>query len=343
MGAQDSKPDSVLCQLISQRRTAECVEEIRQGRDVEELDRQGRSALRVAMDMGDAEVFRELRERGATLVPALCEGETPLHYASSHGHYALAKCLLRGTSLYGKIKNARNAAGRTALHLAVLAGNAEMTALLLKYNCNSEIRDKDGLTARDLAVISNSPLAQELVAQLSVEDVLDKAEFESHTKTNPHVPPVLTPSLRDKDPSTHGSKSTYPDPLSDDSIPQEIVYTEPMDTLASTLDLSVRDSGIPIIHGSELVFHTLINRGSSCEVYRAEWRGCEVAVKQFRASYKDNPKEMSKFLKEMQTLASVRHPNLILLMGICTDLPNLCLITEYVPYMSLFTALHSKK
>lgn len=343
MGAQDSKTEPGLCALLEQRRSGDCVLALDQGALANQVDKWGRSPLRVALELGDAVVYKALIDRDARLSPPLPDHLTPLHFAASHGHYDLAKLLLHGSAASNKAKNAKNAAGRTALHLAVLSGNAEMTALLLKYNCDSLLRDRDGLTARDLAVMSSAPLAQDIVEQLSAEDVLDKAHFESHTKTSPHAPPSLNPSLlprREKDPSTHGSKSTDQDPLFEDSIPREVV-TEPIDTLASTLDFSVRDTGIPLIHGSDLVFHELINRGSSCEVYRAEWRGGEVAVKQFRASYKDNPKELSKFVKEMQTLACVRHPNLILLMGICTDLPNLCLITEYVPYMSLFTALHS--
>ena len=343
MGAQDSKADSLLCDLLEQRRSEDCLLALGQGAPVNQADKWGRTPLRVALELGDVVVYKALQDRNARLSPSLPEGETPLHSAASHGHYDLTKQLLRASTATNKVKNARNAAGRTALHLAVLSGNAEMTALLMKYNCDPQVRDKNGLTARDLAVMSSAPLAQELVEQLSVEDVMDKANFESHTKTSPHAPPSLNPSLlpkRDKDPSTHGSKSTNQDPLFEDSMPREVA-TEPVDTLASTLDLSVRDVGIPLIHGWELTFHELINRGSSCEVYRGEWRGGEVAIKQFRSSYKDNPKELGKFVKEMQTLACVRHPNLILLMGICTDLPNLCLVTEYVSYMSLFTALHS--
>jgi serine/threonine protein kinase len=107
------------------------------------------------------------------------------------------------------------------------------------------------------------------------------------------------------------------------------------------LEAEVRSSCIPLIPGAELDFGEVISRGSSCEVIKGKWRGCEVAIKQFHDEYKENQKELSKFIKEMQTLAQVRHPNLILLMGICLDMPHLCLITEFVPNMSLFAALHS--
>lgn len=107
------------------------------------------------------------------------------------------------------------------------------------------------------------------------------------------------------------------------------------------LEAEVQSSGIPLIPGAELILEEAISHGSSCEVIKGKWRGCEVAVKQFREEYKENQKELGKFVKEMQTLARVRHPNLILLMGICLDLPKLCLVTEFVPNMSLFFALHS--
>lgn len=49
---------------------------------------------------------------------------------------------------------------------------------------------------------------------------------------------------------------------------------------------------------------------------------------------------MKKFVKELKVLADVRHPNLVLLMGVCIDLPHLCIVTEYVPNSTLFSLLH---
>ena len=364
MGVQESRGPGLLCELLETRRLQDCMEAIQAGTDINDAGARGKTPLRLALDLGEVQVFRTLLARDAQLLPQLEEGETFLHIAAAHGHYALAKDILRDSASFPKIKNARNAAGQTALHLAVLCANAEMVALLLKYNCDSSVRDRDGFTPRDLAVTSSSPLAFELVEQLSAEDVMDKAQFASKTKTSPHAPPEIDPQtlLQKRDSpagkehvsktggSTQGSKSTLKiredgrekDEMDDtlEEVPQELAC-DPLETIASSLDEEIRDSGIPVIKGTDLQFGEMINRGSSCEVIKASWRGCEVAVKQFKQEYKENPKEMSKFIKEMQTLAHIRHPNLILLMGICTDLPNLCLITEYVPNMSLFYALHS--
>jgi serine/threonine protein kinase len=76
-------------------------------------------------------------------------------------------------------------------------------------------------------------------------------------------------------------------------------------------------------------------------VVRALWRGSSVAVKQFKLEYRNRQKEVLKFVAELRVLAQARHPGLLLLMGICFDKPQLCLITEYVPNCTLFSAMHS--
>ena len=87
----------------------------------------------------------------------------------------------------------------------------------------------------------------------------------------------------------------------------------------------------------------MINRGSSCLVFKGKWRGSEVAIKQFTTEYSTSEKEMSKFIKELRVLSQIRHPNLLLLMGICIDQPNLCIITELMPNFTLFYAIHKNK
>jgi serine/threonine protein kinase len=42
-------------------------------------------------------------------------------------------------------------------------------------------------------------------------------------------------------------------------------------------------------------------------------------------------------------LAKFRHPNIVLLVGICSIAPNLAIITEYIERGSLYDVLHKKK
>ena len=52
---------------------------------------------------------------------------------------------------------------------------------------------------------------------------------------------------------------------------------------------------------------------------------------------------MNKFIKELRVLSQIRHPKLLLLLGICIDQPNLCIITELMPNFTLFYAIHKNK
>lgn len=79
-----------------------------------------------------------------------------------------------------------------------------------------------------------------------------------------------------------------------------------------------------------------INRGSSCVVLRGKWRGSRVAIKKFKPEYSFNIREALKFIQEMQILSQVRHPHIMLVMGICWDKPHLCLVSEMAENGSLF-------
>jgi len=37
-----------------------------------------------------------------------------------------------------------------------------------------------------------------------------------------------------------------------------------------------------------------------------------------------------KYKKKLNTLINLRHPNIVLLMGVVTKPPNLCIVTEYL-------------
>jgi hypothetical protein len=271
------------------------------------------------------------------------EDQTPLHYAVLHSHYALAKAILRAGTLFPGVKNSRDARGQTPLHLAVLQGSPELVALLMKYNSNPTLPDLAGLTAQDLALACRTPFAIDIIEQVTAVDVMQKSPQSTRARTYSSSRPQSSSSSplpnepHSKGGSSHGSKSTLQSQAAEPQTGDlDVVTGEEID-----LEAEVRSSCIPLIPGAELDFGEVISRGSSCEVIKGKWRGCEVAIKQFHDEYKENQKELSKFIKEMQTLAQVRHPNLILLMGICLDMPHLCLITEFVPNMSLFAALHS--
>ena len=78
-------------------------------------------------------------------------------------------------------------------------------------------------------------------------------------------------------------------------------------------------------------------------MFRGRWRQSEVAIKQFKVQYSKAKKELKKFIKELAVLMTVRHPYILLLMGVSIDGPNLCFITEFMKNDNLFYALHKNK
>jgi serine/threonine protein kinase len=107
--------------------------------------------------------------------------------------------------------------------------------------------------------------------------------------------------------------------------------------------LQTNQASIPVIPVSALELGEAISKGSSCVVYKGKWRGTTVCIKEFHDEYRTAPKEVSKFLKELSILSQIRHPNLLLMMGVCLEKEKLCIVTEYVENNTLFYALHKNR
>lgn len=288
------------------------------GADPNQLNQSGKSCLRLALEKGDSSLFKILHSMGGKVIPAL-EDESILHYAVRMGHSKLVRFFLRNPSLFPNLKNQKNHLGQTALHLSAESGNAELVAILLKYNSNKDLLDNSGKSARDLALSSQGPQLAEILELLGSEELQVKSPL-----------PCKTPSEFKEAPHQRrdSSRSTF------------FSYSGESDFKLDFLDQALKDCRIPVIPSTDLAFDQVISRGSSCVVYSGNWRGTQVAIKQFKIEYSTSPKETKKFIKEMQVLAQTRHPNLILIMGVCIDKPNLCIVSELVTHCSLFQALH---
>ncbi|GBG87054.1 lysin motif receptor-like kinase (LysM-RLK) [Chara braunii] len=77
-----------------------------------------------------------------------------------------------------------------------------------------------------------------------------------------------------------------------------------------------------------------IGRGSSCEVFYAQLRGREVAIKRMRLAWR------REFQKELKILSQVHHRHLVELIGFCTH-GYLLLVYEYCHQGTLSSHLHS--
>ncbi|KAJ1699653.1 hypothetical protein LUZ63_008165 [Rhynchospora breviuscula] len=94
-----------------------------------------------------------------------------------------------------------------------------------------------------------------------------------------------------------------------------------------------------IIPWSELALKEKIGAGSFGTVHRADWHGSDVAVK-ILMEQDLHPERLKEFLREVAIMRSLRHPNIVLLMGAVTQPPNLSIVTEYLSRGSLYRLLH---
>lgn len=87
-----------------------------------------------------------------------------------------------------------------------------------------------------------------------------------------------------------------------------------------------------------------VAQGGLGVLYKAFWRGTEVAVKKpVDPRSAQDPALKEDFRREAAILGEVRHPNVVLLMGVSLRAPNLCLLLEWCGGGSLHDLLHRSK
>ncbi|KAH6806082.1 hypothetical protein C2S51_030913 [Perilla frutescens var. frutescens] len=90
---------------------------------------------------------------------------------------------------------------------------------------------------------------------------------------------------------------------------------------------------------TDLVLKERIGAGSFGTVHRAEWNGCDVAVK-ILMEQDFHAERFKEFIREVAIMKQLRHPNIVLFMGAVTEPPNLSIVTEYLSRGSLYRLLH---
>ncbi|CAE8624171.1 unnamed protein product [Polarella glacialis] len=92
---------------------------------------------------------------------------------------------------------------------------------------------------------------------------------------------------------------------------------------------------------NELTFAECVGKGVTAEVFRGEWKGKEVCIKQILLGKKiTSHKHQVAFSREVSVLSKLKHPHLLELFGVCFG-NKLCVITEFCSGGSLFELLHN--
>ena len=102
------------------------------------------------------------------------------------------------------------------------------------------------------------------------------------------------------------------------------------DSTRSALESSWnKASGPPDILAEELEYKEKIGGGCFGNVYNGTCRGKDVAIKKLFKQELDE-KLLADFKKEVEIMARLRHPNVLLFMGACTDPGNMAIIMENI-------------
>jgi ankyrin repeat protein len=232
------------------------------GATMDLLDRENHTPLSVAVTRGDARSARALIEAGATIHHRQPGRQTP-----AVASIAMGGDFLR-TVLAPAALQSVDANGRTMLHLAALAGNAEAVEIILaeeeKLRTNNlKTTDKDGKTALDLAL----------------EEVNSKEHFEAAEKlilagavsANP-IYAYLAPAVR---------SSNYNTRIGDGIAPLHFAAWEGYAGMAQYLldknvDINVKNaSGTTPLHeaargGNLLIMELLLQRGADVRAQDAK-------------------------------------------------------------------------
>lgn len=98
------------------------------------------------------------------------------------------------------------------------------------------------------------------------------------------------------------------------------------------------------INFSELELEEVIGVGGFGKVYRGIWKNREVAVKAARQDPdEDISVTLENVLKEAKLFWLLKHENIVSLVGVCLQEPNLCLVLEYARGGSLNRVLSGRK
>lgn len=96
------------------------------------------------------------------------------------------------------------------------------------------------------------------------------------------------------------------------------------------------------LDSSELVLGPRIGIGSYGEVYKGAWRESEVAIKKFMEQ-NVSASVLQEFKDEVEIMARLRHPNIVLFMGAVCRPGELAIVTQFMPRGSLFRILHRSR
>jgi len=108
---------------------------------------------------------------------------------------------------------------------------------------------------------------------------------------------------------------------------------------AKGIVISKKDEETWEMKRSEIKLGKMLGAGNYGEVYKASWRKTDVAVK----TVKEDSMGIDEFMREAAVMKMMKHPNLVMLIGVCSDEIPMYIVTELLPHGDLLTYLRQPK
>jgi Protein tyrosine and serine/threonine kinase len=166
-------------------------------------------------------------------------------------------------------------------------------------------------------------------------------------------PAADTSDRRDKELTAKPTRRPSPPTVVHTGVPVRVGATGDKHTtvVGSTTALAAAAKGLKTprmdsryeIMPHEVRFGQQIGSGGFGVVFKGQFRGQTVAIKKIHANALNNPASIAEFQSEVAVMCTLRHENILQLLGACVKSPNLMIVTEFMARGTLFDVLHQSQ
>ncbi|CAL8101258.1 unnamed protein product [Orchesella dallaii] len=248
-------------------------------------------------------------------------GFSPLHWAAKYGQFKITELLLQR----GSRVNVVNKGDDTPLHLAASNGHLDVCRLLAQHRAEMNAINEHGNTPLHYACFwGYGDLSDELVTKYgALVSVTNRDGDTPLDKCKGSLSARLLEKAREVGQDL--KKIAYKD--------QSWLGLKTHRARDATLS---RHKGINV---RDLQLTQQLSDGPSSQSWKGRWQGNEVVAKILMLR-ECTPRISRDFNEEFPKLRIFSHPNILPVIGCCNAPPDLVVITQYMPFGSLYNVLH---
>ncbi|GMR42810.1 hypothetical protein PMAYCL1PPCAC_13005 [Pristionchus mayeri] len=245
-----------------------------------------------------------------------------LHWAAKAGHTIIVEMLLgRGARV-----NATNMGDDTALHLAASHGHRMIVVKLLMRKADVHATNEHGMTPLHYACFNGyEQIAEDLIEAGALVGVCNRKGLTPLDVCQPQCVQTIAEIARE-----HGQ-----DPNSKAAFKDQTFKGTKSRTRDATLS---RYTGVDV---SSLNLITKIAESHSGELWRGKWQGNDIVARIISVA-EVTPRISRDFQTEAPALRIFAHDNICPVLAFANQPPNLVVISQYMPFGSLYNVLHEQ-